>query len=491
MVDATLEKVIDDTAQLFHAPPPLDEALKALETQSAKLMYPDEMAYVWTKCDHQDPILQHGGIVNVGLLMVPKATYRRIFVKDPVRRLGMREIEKAVCAYRNREQYEPPEDFVKEIQEFTNDKYPDPGDYQVKDQTLFPLKKELRPIITKMFRKSPFASWAFQNKAGMAGDYLDGRGVPQIQVPLYSNSYIDLNQRNGRPLFHFMHMGGVQDGFRIAFIDTLPEQPCYGISGVFNERMGLRNYLREGHYPTVHIDHEGGQEYVAIEHKNTDDQKGHPVTFLHERIGPGTFAEIHARLKELKLRWPTLAELVTLVHDTWPIASCADIRASMTDSAESINRGEIDRSLKYNRGLCGNTGILYSRTQNAAFVQDGIHIAQPIKMIGDEVTVKATNGDKWVRRVPFGTYDVGRLFPHELVRDAFVKALVGSNTGALNIAEIADMYNSKPSFTNPSNCESNRVCIPTLVSTNGGFSLCCDNFNVDRRICTYGVRSKS
>ena len=165
-----------------------------------------------------------------------------------------------------------------------------------------------------------------------------------------------------------------------------------------------------------------GRTEIDVPHKDSD------LTFVYEKHGPGTYANVASSIGKAGLSQPTMAETASFLHPVF------------TAKEEQPEFNEIKQLMRSN-WLWAFTGSLY--TPKGVYVQDNPAIKDGMPYMNEsELVKKLEANDPSVRFVPNG-FNIGEMSTIELAKNAYVKALAGDE-GADKLAEIADKHKNKP-----------------------------------------------
>lgn len=159
------------------------------------------------------------------------------------------------------------------------------------------------------------------------------------------------------------------------------------------------------------------------------------LMFVYPAYGPNTFANVKSEIEKSDLRYPTMAETVSLVY------------AAFQDKDNKYSEEIIDLLRK--SWLWANNRILYVPNEGA-YIQDNPIIENGrFLMNKSDLVKKLESKDESVRFVPFG-YKINEQSSRDLSKNKFVIGLAGDE-GADKSAEVSEYYKLEPylfSFNN-------------------------------------------
>ena len=166
-----------------------------------------------------------------------------------------------------------------------------------------------------------------------------------------------------------------------------------------------------------------GQTLIEVPHKDSI------LTFVYEKYGLDTYANVAESIDKEGLARPTMAETASLVHPAF------------TSEKEEPEFKDIKQTMKSN-WLWAFTGNLYIPNKGV-YIQDNPEIRNKMPYMEEsELVRKLESKDESVRFVPFG-YQTESMYPRELAKNEYIKALAGEEE-AEKLAEVADKHKNKP-----------------------------------------------
>ncbi len=154
------------------------------------------------------------------------------------------------------------------------------------------------------------------------------------------------------------------------------------------------------------------------------------ITFVYERYGPDTYANVQSSIEQAGLEAPTMAQTASLLHQMY----CGELK----DAKES----EEIRKILANSWLWGFTGSLYV-PDKGVYIQDHPEVRNGVPfMVESELVRKLEAKDQTVRFVPFG-FKTGGMGVWQLASNSYVVALAGQE-GAHQLGEIVDAFKNGP-----------------------------------------------
>lgn len=165
-----------------------------------------------------------------------------------------------------------------------------------------------------------------------------------------------------------------------------------------------------------------GQTEIDVPHN------GNTISFVYDRHGPDTYANVANSIQKADLASPTMAETASLLHPVF-------------HQGEEKEFSEI-KDLMKNKWLWAFTGTLYVPNKGA-YVQDHPEIRDGMPFMDEsELVKKLEASDPSVRFVPFG-FKTGSMTPIQLGKNPYITALA-TEKGAEKLAQIADVHRNKP-----------------------------------------------
>ena len=153
------------------------------------------------------------------------------------------------------------------------------------------------------------------------------------------------------------------------------------------------------------------------------------LTFVYEKHGPNTYANVAESIGKVGLARPTMAETASLIYP-----------AFTSEKKEPEFEG-IRQAMK-NTWLWAFTGNLYIPNKGV-YIQDNPEIRNEMPYMEEsELVRKLEANDKSVRFVPFG-YQTEDMPSKELAKNPYIIALAGEE-GAEKLAEVADKHKKSP-----------------------------------------------
>jgi len=154
------------------------------------------------------------------------------------------------------------------------------------------------------------------------------------------------------------------------------------------------------------------------------------ITFLYDKYGPDTYANVQNSIEQEGLEAPTIAQTTSLLHQMY--------YSELKDTKEAKDV----RELMKRNWLWGFTGTLYIPNKGS-YVQDHPEVRDGMPFMDEsELIRKLGANDPSVRFVPFG-FKTGEMCPLELSKNPYVIALAGQE-GANQLADITNTFKSKP-----------------------------------------------
>jgi hypothetical protein len=146
----------------------------------------------------------------------------------------------------------------------------------------------------------------------------------------------------------------------------------------------------------------------------------------HPFYGPGNALNLQRKIRADGLREASFGEAVSFLDQ----AFCSEKSEPEFEEAKRIVSDD------YVRGF---TGILYDPTEEVVYFADLPEFNEDsIVIVDNDLTARIKRGDKSVRTIKFNQIKDGEKTPSQIVKDAYIIALAGSEEGAEKTARIAE-----------------------------------------------------